>query len=133
MANTEAELRNRVDALENILRDRDRQEAATKVEAAAKALASDQATTAETRLAAGVAEIERIRRGAFTSFLIGQAVDKSAPLDFVALNASIPKEGWPPGTSPDQYLFTAPNPKEARIDIALTTFGRLLNNKRRIT
>ncbi len=113
---------NRIFHLESILRERDRVEAETKSKALEAERNTQDAKTLEARSQAALAEIEQVRRGSWFSHLIA-AGDQAAAVDFSAL--VIPKEGWPPGTSPADYSFTGGTLKAAdTIDVASTYLGK---------
>jgi hypothetical protein len=119
-----SELQNRVDHLEGLLRERDRKEAEERAARAAAQQATDEAKTAAARAEAATAEREQIRRGAWTSHLIA-ATDPAAQVDFGEI--TIPKDGWPPGTNENQYVFTGGKlKKEDVIDVESTSLGKML-------
>ena len=123
---TQAELQNRVDHLENILRTRDRTEAAAKAAAIEAANNTQDAKTLAARSEAATLEIEQVRRGAWISHLIATA-DQSEAVNFASLASHIPVDQWPPGKSAADYSF-GPGivPPEAQINVAETHMGRQL-------
>ena len=123
---TQSELQNRVDHLENILRTRDRTEAATKAAAIEAANNTQDAKALAARAEASAAEIETVRRGAWVSHLIANA-DQSEAVNFASLAAHIPVDQWPPGKSPADYSFSGGIVKPADIiDVGATYLGKAL-------
>jgi hypothetical protein len=127
---TQAELQNRNDHLEAELRRRDQADIAARTAALTQKNATDDARTLAAKTEAAIAEREAIRRGAWTSHLI-KTGDPAEAVNFVALAAKIPADLWPPGTSPQDYLFTGGTlPADTLPDIAATAMGKMLNTTR---
>jgi hypothetical protein len=125
MAST-AELQNRVDHLETLLRDRDRTEAETKSKALEAEHNTQDTKTLAARSEAATLEIETVRRGAWVSHLIATA-DQSEAVNFASLASHIPVDQWPPGKSPADYSFSGGTVAPADIiDVATTHMGKAL-------
>jgi hypothetical protein len=125
---TQGELQNRIDHLENILRERDRKEAAAKAAAIEAANATQDAKSLAARSEAATAEIETVRRGAWVSHLI-KTGDQTEAVSFVALAAKIPPDLWPPGKSASDYSFSGGTVAPADIiDVATTYMGKALQS-----
>ena len=121
---TTAELQNRVDHLESILRERERQQTEERAAALAAQQATDAAKDSEARATAAAADRERIRRGAHLNCFLA-AAPSDAPVDPVALLARVPATGWPPGVDETQFIFTG-GAITPEIDVSGTTLGKAL-------
>jgi hypothetical protein len=118
-----AELQSRVDALEVLLRERDRKDAEERAAALAARRATDDAKDAEASAAAAATEREQIRRGSWLNHLLGEQPPDAA-LDFAALEKQIPAAGWPAGTDPSNFAITGGVVSVE--DVAQTTLGKAL-------
>jgi len=121
---TNAELQNRVDHLEALLRERDRKQVEEQAAALAAQQATDSAKDAEARATAAAAEREQIRRGAWLNHLLGEQ-PADAAVDFAALDARIPANGFPPGVDVSSFVFTGGS-VVPELDVAKTTLGKAL-------
>jgi hypothetical protein len=123
-----SELQAQLDAAHAELRRRDTVEAEAKAAALAAQNATADATDAAARVEAATKERERIRSGAWCSYLLGQA-NPTAPFDFAALQ--IPADGWPPNAPESNFVFSG-GVVSPSIDISKTHLGKLLATKGRI-
>jgi hypothetical protein len=128
---TPIELQQRIDHLEQLLREKDAAELKAKADAAEQKAKTEDALAAAARVEAASAEREQIRRGAWVSYYLGKA-DPNARVDLAAIDEAVPADAdkWPPGTDPSMYAFSGGSTAKNQPDISQTHMGKLLRGKK---
>jgi hypothetical protein len=121
----------RIDYLERTLALRDAKDAKVKADLAIAEAATANAKNDAARITAAIEEHETVRRGSWTSYLLG----KSAPgsrIDFAEIDKAIPRDAtFPPGVDASTFHYVSAVPKEVVIETEKTILGKLLTTGRR--
>ena len=107
---------------------RDRAEAEARMAAMAKQQKEDDDAASAATQEALATEIETTRRGAWFNFRLSEMVARDPSAKFNPDDAAnaIPKTGWPPGQSQDDYAFSGLPVGKIVDDVAQTSMAKML-------